>query len=95
MQNELNDYVSAFKNLDLETKRSEIIKLIKELLGVFDKIGKDFNHSTEFLVNTELLDINKADCTEDDFLEGLLVYILNLQEISASSIKIITDNFYK
>jgi hypothetical protein len=84
MKKELDDYVAAFKNLDLETKREEIIRHIKEVVGVFDKVGKDFNNNIEFIANAELLDIKKSTCTEEDFLEGLFVYILNLEEIMES-----------
>ena len=95
MKKELDNYVDTFKNLDLETQREELIKLVKEMIGVFQKISKDFKFNTDFIVNHELLDLNKASCSEKDFLEGMLVYLLNLGEISASSIELISDNLYQ
>lgn len=75
-----NNYVEEFKKLTTEEKREEILKSIKELIAIFEKLATLDNISFEYLKNKEILDI-KVSNSEDDFLEAEIVYIENAKNL--------------
>lgn len=75
-----NNYVEEFKKLTTEEKREEILKSIKELIAIFEKLAALDNISFEYLKNKEILDI-KVSNSEDDFLEAEIVYIENAKNL--------------
>lgn len=75
-----NEYVLEFKKLNTLEKRDEVLKSIKELIAIFEKLAEVDNISLEYLKNKEILDIKSSD-TEDDFLEAEIVYIENAKNL--------------
>lgn len=75
-----NEYVLEFKKLNTLEKRDEVLKSIKELIAIFEKLAEVDNISLEYLKNNEILDIKSSD-TEDDFLEAEIVYIENAKNL--------------
>lgn len=70
-----NEYMEEFKKLNLKEKRNEIINSIKDLIAIFDKLAEIDGIELHYLKNQEIKDLQKEEVSEDDFLEGELVYI--------------------
>lgn len=76
-----NSLMNEYTNLDVKTKRKEIIKKIQELIAIIQKICIDKNINSELLFNREIIDLNKSDVSDDDYLEGVFAYINMLEDI--------------
>lgn len=70
-----NDYINEYKKLNIVEKREEYISALKELIVLFEGFASIDNIKLEYLKNNEILDLNKDDVSEDDFLEAALVYL--------------------
>lgn len=70
-----NKYIEEYKKLTVLEKREELIKSIKELIAGFEKIATVDNIELHYLRNREINDLKGENVSEDDFLEGTLVYI--------------------
>ena len=89
MEEKYKDYLISFNNLDVHDKRKEIIDELLDLIRTFYKINRDFN------IETQILPIVKDASTEEEYLTRLCSCILSLKEVSAGTIKIISDNLYE
>lgn len=72
-----NEYINEFKQLDINSKRDEFIKSLKEFLAVISVLASNEGIQTTFLKNNEILDLQKEYVSEDDFLEAAMVYLEN------------------
>ena len=72
-----NEYINEFKKLDINLKRDEFIRSLKEFLAVISVLANNEGIETTFLKNNEILDLQKENVTEDDFLEAAMVYLEN------------------
>ena len=79
-------YIEKFKNLKIEDKRKLTIDEIKKIIALFEKLNSELNQETKMLFNKEILDLNKDNYTEDDYLEAIFVYINTIQELLADYI---------
>lgn len=84
---DFDEYVSKYTLLNKNDKRDIIIKILKENLMFLEKIASDNNLKSNLLYNREILDINKDNYTEDDFLEAVFVYIYSFRELFANYIE--------
>lgn len=71
----LKNYIDAFKQLDIKEKREEYITSLKELLVIFEGLAEADNITLNYIKNNEILDLNKENVSEDDFLEAAMVYL--------------------
>lgn len=85
-----NQYVEDFTKLPLEKKKEIVNKQMKKVLAFIEKIKHDLNINSEILFNKEILDLNKKDSTEDDFVEAMFVYAYSMQESLSACSKAIT-----
>lgn len=76
-----NEYVEAFKQLDIVAKRKEIINRINEITAMFDMLAADINIPVSYLKSREILELKDGTESEDDYLEALLVYIENAKSV--------------
>ena len=75
-----------YKLLPKETKRKEIIDELEELISNYSKICTQFGVMPNMMLNKEMLNINRKNITEDEFLHALFAYLNTLQDISAQFI---------
>lgn len=80
-----NDYIDKYKELTLFEKREEIINKFKELIAVSQKVSIDLGDNSELLLNRELLDLNKEEVNEEDYLEAIFVYLNTLEDLIGKS----------
>lgn len=84
--NEFNNYVEAYKLLNLKDKKKALLKDIKELLAVLQGINTTSEKDTTILFNREMLDLEKEEVNEEDYIEGLYVYLTAIKELIANYI---------
>ena len=69
------EYIKAFKELDTDRKREEFIKLLKDLIVIFDSLAQQDNIKIEYMHSNEILDLQKENLSESDFIEASVVYL--------------------
>ena len=72
-----NEMIEVFKKLPLKTKKEIVQNDFKELIAVLKEIDKD----DYVLYNKEILDVEKEEQTEDDFVEAIYVYLSSVKEM--------------
>lgn len=80
-----------YKHLPLELKRKEIISELEDIISSYSKICTQFGVMPDMVLNKEMLNINKRNLTEDEFLHALFAYINTLQDISSQFINKMCD----
>ena len=69
------EYIEAFKELDTDRKREEFIKLLKDFIVIFDSFAQQDNIKIEYMHSNEILDLQKENLSESDFIEASVVYL--------------------
>ena len=77
-------FVEEYKELPLNEKKDTLIKELKEMVALVEKLCIDNNIEYDMMINREILDINKENYTEDDYVEAVYVYIQMFKEILAT-----------
>lgn len=77
-----NEYVEAFKKLPLANKKKIVQNDFKELIALL----KEIDNNEFVLYNKEILDVEKENQTEDDFVEAIFVYLSSVKEMLADYI---------
>lgn len=81
-----------YKLLPIENKRNEIISELEELISNYSKICTQFGIMPDMVLNKEMLNINRSNITEDEFLHAIYAYLNTLQDVSAQFINIMSEN---
>lgn len=74
-------FMREFKKQSPTDKKMEIINSLKELIEVLDMVCQMQGINVEYVKSLEINDLNTDYVSEDDFLEGCLVYIENVKNI--------------
>lgn len=85
MENYTN-YIEAFRKLDIDDKKEEIIKNFNELFNLL------YTYNNNFDLDKSLLPVFKSYETDDEFLDLLFTYIISFKEENAKLIKYINEN---
>ena len=80
-----------YKKLPLESKRSEVVNELENIISTFSKICSKLGVMPDMLLNKEMLNINKSNITEDEFLPAIFAYINTIDDISAQLINKVCD----
>ena len=86
-----NGLMEYYKRLPKEIKRNEIISELEELISNYSKICTKFGVMPNMMLNKEMLNINRKNITEEEFLHALFAYLNTLQDISAQFINKMCD----
>lgn len=78
------DLIENYKLLSTQDKRQEILKEVKLMVAVFEKMCADKKIEYRMINSKEILDLNGGTEAEDDYLEALFVYVEFLKEVSGS-----------
>ena len=85
MSDELNvafkEYIEAFKQMEVSDKRQEIIRSVNEITDMFDQFSSEEGIQVSYLKSKEITELKEGYESEDDYLEGLLVYIENAKNV--------------
>lgn len=82
MKEEFNDFIEKYKYLTLEEKREEILEVIRDMI----KVLGNYSNINDDLINREILDLKQDVVNEDDYLEGLFVYLNMLEDLMAKAL---------
>ena len=74
-------FIEEYKDKSLKEKQTILVKELKELIALSQKICLDKGITYELITNKEILDINKDNYTEDDYVEAIYVYLQTFKEI--------------
>ena len=83
--------IEYYKKLPLQNKRNEIINEIESLISNYSKLCTKLGVIPDILLNKEMLNINRDDLSEEDFLSAIFAYLNALQDISGQFINKISD----
>lgn len=86
-----NGLMEYFKELPTENKRNEVIDELEEIISNYSKICTKLGVMPNMMLNKEMLNINRKNLTEEEFLHALFAYVNTLQDISAQFINKICD----
>lgn len=79
MKEDINEYMTFFKDKSLKEKQSIIYEQLQMLAGFTNNLCEELDIKNDIIMNRELLDLKKDDYTEDDFAEAIIVLINSIQ----------------
>lgn len=92
LKNSFNEYLEAFKQMDVPAKRNEIIHAVNEITASFDFLAADANIPLHYITSKEISELKNGYESEDDYLEALLVYIENAKSVMGEYLENIITN---
>ena len=63
--------IEYYKLLPIQNKRSEIINELEDIISNYSKLCTKLNLIPNMALNKEMLNINREDLTEEEFLHAL------------------------
>lgn len=92
---EFNQYVEAYKLLPLKEKKTKVNEELKKTIAFLAKALNDINVDSTILYNREILDLNKEEISDTDFVEAMFVYTNTIQELIGKYFNSIAKILYK
>lgn len=80
VQKSFDSYINAYTKLSEKDKKEEIVKKLREMISNYALVNQRIGRSHELLINKELSDLKNEPLNEDDYLEGVFVYIHTLED---------------
>lgn len=80
-QEMFTQFMDEFVKLDIDQKNREIIEKQKLILAFLLKYANDCGIEFEFLKSKEIRDIEGTNGTNEDYLEAIMVYTHNTEEL--------------
>lgn len=74
-------FMDEFVKLNIDQKNNEIIEKQKIILAFLLKFATERGLQFEFLKNKEITDIENKKGTNEDYLEAMMVYLQNIEEL--------------
>lgn len=75
------NFMDEFVKLDINQKNKEIVEKLKLILLFLIDYSKRSGIEYEFLRSKEISDIEDGKGTNDDYLEAMMVYLHNIEEL--------------
>ncbi len=92
---EREQLLSAYNSLDISMKRKELADEFTELVFVIKKLQKDIDINEDSDINTDLKKLYDGIISEDEYLNGVYINIINFKEELAKYLDKVTDVFYE
>lgn len=80
-QKVFSSFMDEFVKLDISQKNSEIVEKQKLILAFLIKFATEHGINFEFLRSKEISDIEGNNGTNEDYLEAMMVYTQNIEEL--------------
>lgn len=74
-------FMDEFVKLDISRKNNEIVEKQKLILAFLIKFATEHGINFEFLKSKEISDIEDNTGTNEDYLEAMMVYTQNIEEL--------------
>lgn len=76
-----SEVIDNYKRMSISDKRDEIIKELKLMAVIFEKMCEENNIEYRKIQSREVLDLKNGNESEDDYLEATFVYVEYLKEV--------------
>lgn len=80
-QKVFSSFMDEFVKLDISQKNNEIVEKQKLILAFLIKFATEHRINFEFLKSKEISDIEGNNGTNEDYLEAMMVYTQNIEEL--------------
>ena len=84
-------FMNGFLKLTAEQKNKELIEKQKTIIAFLLKYVTEHGIEYNFLKSKEITDIKRPICTDEDYLEAMMVYIENIEELIGTILDKITN----
>ena len=74
-------FMDEFVKLNIDQKNNEIIEKQKLIIAFLFKFAAEHGIEYEFLKSKEIRDIEGTNGTNEDYLEAMMVYTQNIEEL--------------
>ena len=74
-----DEFMDYYKGLSYDDKKEMLLQELKLLAASTNKACKSLEVDNEVLVGSDLIDLNKDDYTEEDYIEALMVYTCSIK----------------
>ena len=75
------NFMNEFVKLNIDQKNREIINKLKLILTFLDKVANEKGLEHNLLQSREINDILNDNGTNEDYLEAMMVYAQNIEEL--------------
>lgn len=75
------EFMNEFVKLNVEQKNNEIIEKQKIILAFLSEYAQQHGIKFEFIKSKEIRDIINNEGTNHDYLEAMMVYMQNIEEL--------------
>ena len=89
------EFISSYKELSTTEKRNEIISELKKIIALLSKVNTDIGINNNLILNKEIIEAIETNASEDDYLEGIYVFINCLEELFGNYLEHTTKNIYE
>ena len=83
-QSVFNEYMDEFIKLDKSLKNKEIVEKEKLIIAYLMNYAEENNIKYDLLTSKEINDIIDDNGTDDDYLEAMMVYLHNIEELAGA-----------
>ena len=77
---DFNEYMEEFKKNSLDEKKSIALEQLKVIVSLVNKLCEEIGCNNKMIVTKDVIEANRQGCSEDDFVEGVVVYASSIQD---------------
>ena len=77
---DINEYMEEFKTYSLEEKRKVALDQLKIIASLANIMCEKLNVKNEVIITKDILEAYENTDSDDDFVEGIVVYANSIQE---------------
>ena len=77
---DINEYMEEFKTYSLEEKRKVALDQLKIIASLANIMCEKLNVKNEVIITKDILEAHENTDSDDDFVEGIVVYANSIQE---------------
>ena len=77
---DMNQYMEEFKTYSLEEKRKVALDQLKIIASLANIMCEKLNVKNEVIITKDILEAHENTDSDDDFVEGIVVYANSIQE---------------
>ena len=77
---DINEYMEEFKTYSLEEKRKVALDQLKLIASLANLMCEKLNVKNEVIITKDILEAHENTDSDDDFVEGIVVYANSIQE---------------
>ncbi|MEE3343410.1 MAG: hypothetical protein VZS44_04915 [Bacilli bacterium] len=76
---DFNKYMEEFKSYSIEEKRKVAIDQLKLIASLTNTMCEKLNIKNDIIITKDIMEAEKENVSEEDFIEGIVVYANSIQ----------------